>query len=310
MTERDPGPARAPRIVWHGQLVRRGGLLLRGAGLMAPGLLWLLVLLVIPSLVLAAVAFATRDAWGQVEWSFQLGNFRRLAGWGVLGWSPDTLRILWRSLWLAGLTTALALGLAYPLAFVLAQARGAWRAVWLSAVIVPMCTNLVVRTYAWELLLSRQLPPARLSAWLGLIEPDRALYPGLLAVILATVQNALPFAVLPLWTNVERLDWSLVEAARDLYAGRLTTLRRAILPQTLPGLVVAGILTFVPTAGMFVITDRLGGGKHDVLGNLIQRQFNVSRDYPYGSALSLVLILLTLAGLVLVRRKGKGVELV
>lgn len=296
--------------MWHGDLVARAGLLLRGALLLAPGLGWLLAFLVLPSLVLGAVAFATRDAWGQVEWTFQLGNFRRLAGWGVLGWSPDTLRILWRSLWLAGLTTALALGLAYPLAFVLAQARGAWRAVWLTAVVVPMCTNLVVRTYAWQLLLSRQLLPAQLCAWLGLIEPDRALYPGLLAVILATVQNALPFAVLPLWTNVERLDWSQVEAARDLYAGRWTTLRRAVLPQTYPGLTVAAILTFVPTAGMFVITDRLGGASHDVLGNLIQRQFGSSRDYPYGSAVSLVLIVLTLAGLVLVRRKGKGVELV
>lgn len=296
--------------MWHGELIGRGRLLLRGALWLCPGLLWLLLLLVLPALVLGAVAFATRSPLGEVQWTPGLAAWERLAGFGVLGWSPDTLRILWRSLWLAGLTTGLALLLAYPLAFVLAAARGPWRWVWLGLVVVPMCTNLVVRTYAWELLLSRQLPPARLCAWLGLIEPDRALYPGLLAVCLGTVQNALPFAVLPLWTNVERLDWSLVEAAQDLYAPRWVVFARAILPQTAPGLTVAAILTFVPTAGMFVITDRLGGARTMVLGNLIQQQFGVSRDYPYGAAVSLVLIVLTLLGLALVRRKAPGVSLV
>ena len=296
--------------MWHGELTTAARLRGRGLLLLAPGLLWLGLLLLLPALILAAVAFATRDPLGQVEWTFSLDPMRRLAGFGILGWSPDTLRILWRSVWLAGATTAMALALAYPLAFVIALARGPWRWVWLTAVVVPMCTNLVVRTYAWEVVLSRDLPPARLAALLGLVPPDTGLCPSLLAVLLGLVQNALPFAVLPLWTSVERLDWSLVEAAQDLYAPRLGVFLRAILPQTVPGLVVAGILTFVPTAGMFVITDRLGGGRTMVLGNLIQQQFSASRDYPFGAAVSLVLILLTLLGVALVRRKGKGVELV
>lgn len=257
-----------------------------------------------PGLILALVAFCQRGPDGQVEWTPTAGAFWRLAGYGILGWSSNYLWIGLRSVLLATITTAGALALAYPLAFFVAKRSRRWRALWLGLLVVPLCTNVVVRTYAWELLLSPGLPPARLAAWLGLIEPGRALYPSLGAVVLGMISNALPFAVLPLYTNVERLDRALIEAARDLYASSWRVFRHAVLPQTYPGLSVAAVLTFVPAVGMFVITDRLGGGRQMVLGNLIQQQFGPSRDYPFGAAVSLVLITLTLLGLALQRRAG------
>ncbi|MCC7145280.1 MAG: ABC transporter permease [Phycisphaeraceae bacterium] len=297
-------------LMWYGHWVSRRRLLGRATSLIASGILWLLLFLVLPGVVLVVVAFMSRDADGQIVWSATTENFRRLLGFGILGWSADNGWIFLRSLWVAGVTTLVAVGLAYPTAFFIAASSPRLRYVWLSLVVVPMCTNLVVRTYAWELLLSPQLPPSMFAAWLGLIEPGRALYPNPGAVYVGLASTALPFAVLPLYTNVERLDWAIVEAAEDLYASRTRVFFQAILPQTLPGLSVAVILTFVPACGMFVITDRLGGSNFWLVGNLIQQQFGPSRDIPYGSAVCIVLIVLTLLGLYLYRRRGKAIELV
>ncbi|MGE0710915.1 MAG: ABC transporter permease [Planctomycetota bacterium] len=295
---------RAPKKIWRGELVEPRRLRARGLLLVGGGALWLLLLLVLPGLLLAAVAFTERDPYGRIEWTLSLSAWKRLAGFGTFGWSADYLRILARSVWVAGVTTALSLALAWPLAFQIARAGGRARWLWVALVTVPMATNLVVRTYAWELLLSAGLPPAALAASLGLIPPGTSLYPGTLATYLGMVSNALPFAVLPLYVNAERLDPGLSEAAQDLYASRWRALWQVVVPQMRPGLLAATVLTFVPAMGMFVITDRLGGAGSMILGNLIQQQFGPSRDYPLGSAVSLLLIVLTLAGLFLLRRRG------
>jgi spermidine/putrescine transport system permease protein len=238
------------------------------------GSCWLWLFLVLPSLLVGGLAFASRDPYGQVVWEFTLENFRRLAGFGALGWSPAYFYIFARSLWLALVVTCFSVGLAYPLAFFMAG-----------------------------------LGPRRRALALGLVAPGEALYPGTLGVYLGMVSYSLPFAVLPLYTNVERLDWSQVEASRDLYAPGWLVFVRVILPQTLPGLSAAVVLTFVPALGIFAIADRLGGANFMLVGNVIQRQFSASRDYPFGAALSLVLILLTLGGLYFYRRHRRGTEL-
>jgi spermidine/putrescine transport system permease protein len=148
------------------------------------------------------------------------------------------------------------------------------------------------------------MPPARFAQWLHLIGPSEALSPSTFAVCIGMVSNSLPFAILPLYTNVERLDWGIVEASRDLYGRPVRTFMHGILPQTFPGLVTAVILTFIPAMGAFVIPDLLGGGKSWMLGNLIQHQFGVSRDFPFGAAVSLVLTFLTMVGLLVLRRSG------
>lgn len=292
-------------LVWSGELVSRRGLAVRATALLLPGIAWLTLFLALPCLGLMGIAFLERGDRGGLAWQFTLGNFRRLAGYGILGWSPDYLVILWRSVWMAAVTTAGCLLAAYPLAFFIAGRPPRQRYTWMALVVIPLCTNLVIRTYAWMLMLSSQMPIARASAWLGLTEPGTPLYPGTTAVYLAMVTSFLPFAVLPLYANVERLDRALIEAARDLYASRWGVFRHAVLPQTWPGLTAALVLTFVPAMGTFVVPDLLGGSKVMLVGNAIQQQFSASRDWPFGAALATVLILATLGGLTLLRPARK-----
>jgi len=293
-------------LIWYGELTSVRRLVLRGLAFILLPELWLTVFLVLPSLALVAVAFAQRDEYGNIVWQFSLLNMKKLVGYGLVQteWSPVNLLILGRSVLVALVTTVLAVMLSYPLAFFIAARSKRTRYVWLTLVIIPFCTNLVIRTYAWRLILAHQLPFARLAALLGLIPEGTSLQPSTFAVYLGMVSSFLPFATLPLYSSVERLDWSIVEAAQDLYASRLRIFFQAILPQTLPGLVVAVILTFIPAMGVFVVPDLLGGAKYMLVGNLIQQQFGQSRDWPFGAAVSLALMILTLAGLLLLRKRG------
>jgi spermidine/putrescine transport system permease protein len=268
-------------------------------------LLWLMIFLILPGLLVAAMSFATRGNYGVLVWSFTFDNFIRLAGWGIFGWTADYLFILWRSFYLAFGCTALCLLLALPLTFMIAAQKPYLRYFLLALVTIPFCTNLVIRTYGWLIIFSSKLPPSELAAWLGFIAPGAGLVPSSFAVTVGMVNALLPFAILPLYPSVERLDWSLVEAARDNYASRWRTFRHAILPQLLPGLSAACILTAIPALGMFVVSDLLGGAKYMLAGNLIQQQFGASRDWPFGAAICLMLIVLTLLGLWLIGRKGR-----
>lgn len=296
-------------LVWYGELASARSLLWRGVLLILPGLLWLMAFLVIPGLVLIPLSFAERGPYGEVVWTFTWENYRRLLGFGILGFSLDNLLALGRTLWVALVTTVLAGMLAYPIAFFIRAQHPHRRYLFLSLVLIPFWTNIVIRTYAWQLLLAPEMPFARGLAVLGLVEPGMALFPSSFAVYLGMLSAFLPFMVLPLYSSVERMDDSLLEAVRDLYGGPVRVFLHGILPQTLPGLTVGIILTFIPAMGMFVVPDLLGGAKHLLVGNLIQQAFYTMRDWPYGAALSMVLILLTLLALRLYRRYGKEVEL-
>ncbi|MEW5723970.1 MAG: ABC transporter permease [Thermodesulfobacteriota bacterium] len=298
-------------LVWYGDLTTRGSLTKRGLTFLSPGMLWLLFFLVLPGVVLVLVSFATRGAYGQVEWDLTVGNYKRLIGFSVLGdWTADYLRILWRSVVVAFVTTLLCVIMSYPLCFYIAGRPERSRYFWLTLVIIPFWTNLVIRTYAWFLILAPEWPFAKLAAVFGLIPAGSPLYPNAFAVYLGMISDFLPFVALPLYASVERLDWSLVEAAQDLYASRVRVFTQAILPQTLPGLSVGVILTFVPAMGMFLVPDLLGGAKYMLVGNLIQQQFGASRDWPFGAAISMGLMVLTMISLQIYRRRGKEVELV
>ena len=226
----------------------------------------------------------------------------------MFGWTADYLMILWRSIVVACITTLISVILSYPLCFFIAGRPERSRYLWLMLVVIPFWTNMVIRAYAWMLILSPEMPFARLLAMLGVVPAGAPLYPNAIAVYLGMVSVFLPFVTLPLYASVERLDWSLVEAARDLYASPIRVFRQAILPQTLPGLSVGIILTFIPAMGMFVVPDLLGGAKYMLVGNLIQQQFGASRDWPFGAAISMGLMVLTMIGLHIYRRTGKGIE--
>jgi spermidine/putrescine transport system permease protein len=277
----------------------------RGLCFVSPGILWLLFFLLVPGLVLVLVSFASRGTYGQLVWEFGLNNYRRLAGFGVFGWTPDYIVIFLRSVLVAAVTTFLSVILSYPLCFFIAGRSRRTRYLWLTLLIIPFWTNMVIRTYSWFLILAPEMPPARLAAALGLIQPGSPLYPGVFAVYLGMISIYLPFVALPLFSSIEKMDWSLVEAAQDLFASRVRIFLHAILPQTLPGLSVGIILTFVPAMGMFVVPDLLGGAKYMLVGNLIQQQFSTSRDWAFGSAISMALMVMTMASLYVYRRKNK-----
>ena len=297
-------------LIWYGELTTRRNLTKRGLSFLASGMLWLMMFLVLPGLVLIVVSFASRGAYGQLVWDFTIENYKRLAGFSLFGWTADYLMIVLRSVWVALVTTAVSVILSYPLCFFICARPERSRYFWLTLVIIPFWTNMVIRTYAWFLILAPELPAARLASYVGLIPAGAPLYPNAFAVYLGMVSMFLPFVTLPLYASVERLDWTLVEAAQDLYASRVRVFLQAILPQTLPGLSVGVILTFVPAMGMFVVPDLLGGAKYMLVGNLIQQQFGASRDWPFGAAISMGLMILTMISLQLYRRKSREIKFV
>lgn len=294
-------------MIWYGELTTQQHLLKRGFFFLSSGMIWLTVFLVLPGLVLVVVSFATRGAYGQLEWDFTIENYKRLMGFSLFGWTSDYLVILWRSVVVAFVTTLVSILLSYPLCFFIAAREERSRYMWLTLVIIPFWTNMVIRTYAWFLILAPELPFAKLAAHLGFIADKAPLYPNAFAVYIGMVSMFLPFVTLPLYASVEKLDWSLVEAAQDLYASRIRVFTQAILPQTMPGLSVGIILTFVPAMGMFVVPDLLGGAKYMLVGNLIQQQFGSSRDWPFGAAISMGLMILTMISLQIYRRRSKEI---
>jgi len=305
VTERPPSSLAArDRVLWEGQLTTHRRLRLRGLLQVLPGAAWLVIFLVLPSVVLVALAFARNALYGQFEWAFSFENFTRMLGLSSAE-AGDYLRIVWRSIWVGAMTTVLSIALAYPLAFFIARRPQRQRYLLLALVMVPFATNIVVRVYALMILFSKDLPPAKIASALGLVDPNTSLYPSAFAVYVGMISCYLPFAILPIYTNVEKLDWSLVEAAQDLYGGTWRVFRHAILPQTRPGLSAAVILTFIPSMGTFVITDLLSGAKYWLVGNLIQQQFGPGKNLPFGAALSVALMILTLVPLLLLRRRSK-----
>jgi spermidine/putrescine transport system permease protein len=299
--------AEPPEVILHnGEMVRPSVIRTRQALFVSPGILVIFFLLALPCLSLFAVAFMTRGQYGEVVPSLTLENIRRLLGFGYFGWSSDNLWVLWRSVEVGFVTTLICILLSYPLAFFLATRPARTRVLWLTALLIPFWTNLVIRTYAWLLVLDGDMPFARILAAVGITEKGATLYPSQFAVYIGMVSVFLPFVALPLYSSVEKLDWAIVEAAHDLYASKWRTFRHAILPQTMSGLSVGITLTFVPAMGMFVVPDMLGGARYMLIGNLIQQQFGSSRDWPFGAALSLVLMILTLGALIAAGKAGKG----
>ncbi len=290
--------------VFEGKLTTRAHMQKTGALLTGPGILWLLVFLLVPTVFLMILAFANRGAYGSIDWTFSLTNLKRLLGFSLFGWSPDNLLILWRSVQIAVFTTILCIAIGLPMAFWIANHDRSMRQFLFALIMVPSCTNLVIRTAAWMILLGPDMFPAKVASFLGFIAEGKSLYPGSFAVYIGMVSSMLPFAVLPLYTSVERLDWGIVEAARDLYAGPVRTFYHGILSQMKPGIIASVILTLVPSLGMYVISDLLGAGKYMLIGNLIQQQFGSASDWPFGAMLGIVLILSSVISLVIFQRTG------
>lgn len=265
--------------------------------LAAPSMLWITVLFLVPLAFIVGISFLTSGTYGEVEHPLTLDSYKRFLGFGTFGWEALYPIIILRSLLLAALTMMVCLLLGLPLAFFMAGLSARGKTVALTLVVIPLWTNLLIRTYAWQMLLAPQGLLARCAVALGASHPGEPLYPSALAVGIGLVCDYLPFLVLPLYASVEKIDWTLAEAAQDLGASGWNVFRHAVLPQVVPGMATGIVLVFVPAAGQFVIPDLLGGSKTVLLGNVIQQQFGASRNWPFGSAVATVSMLIVLLAL-------------
>lgn len=256
---------------------------------------YLVVFFAIPLVFVVVYSFATRNRFGGTD----------LSDWNIdayIGLAEPVLRnILIRSLTLAIITTVICLLVAYPFAYFLATRRPAIRNVMLVFVMIPFWSNFLVRTFAWRVLLGSDGPISQLTQAIGLGETRILFTPT--AIVLGLVYGFLPFMILPLYASLERLDWSLLEASRDLGATGFQTFRKVTFPLSTPGVIAGSILVFIPSLGAFVTPEILGGGREVLLGSFIVSQFLAARNWPVGAATSTVLMAVMLASALLYFRK-------
>lgn len=277
--------------------------LIRSALICGPGVIWVTVFLLIPLVGILVLSFASCGVYGEVVWEFSFENVKCLLGFGVFEFDPLLyLKIFLRSLLMAAGTVLFCLCAALPLTFFIAGLPRRSKQLGLMLLIIPFWTNMLIRTYAWQILFSGTGWLAKVAATLRIIEPGEALFPSLLAVFVGLTCDFLPFLALPLYASVEKIDWTIVDAARDLGGNGWHVFRYALLPQIKPGLLAGTLLVFVPATGQFVIPDLLGGGKTFLLGNAINQQFMLSRDYPLGSTIACLGMMIVMIGLWLFAR--------
>lgn len=281
------------------------------AGLLAPVTLFLGIFFLLPLLIIAVFSLLTPGLYGGVEWAFYHWNYGRIFGWadGLIEiYEPIYLQILFRSLGFAAGTVALTLLLCYPVAFWVSRLPDRWRLVFLFLITLPFFSSLIVRLYAWLLILK---PSGILNSVLlatGLIsEPLEILYTPT-AVVLGMVYVMVPFMFLPLYSAVDNLDRAQIEASMDLGATRTQTFLKVMLPQTLPGILGGAVIVFIPSVGNFIVPDVLGGAKGLMIGNLVEQQFLSARNWPFGSALSMIIMTVVLTVLLISVTRARRVS--
>jgi spermidine/putrescine transport system permease protein len=266
-----------------------------------PARVWAGALIAAPLAIVCGYSFLTRGDYGGVDQPWTPESYLRLV-------DPLYLAILWRSVWIASVATFFCAILGFPLALFIARA-GRWKNLYLQLVLLPFWTSFLVRTYAWLFILRDTGLINTVLLRLHLIHTPLQLLYNDAAVLTGLVYNFLPFFVLPVYATLERLDPFLLEASADLGARPFATLRRVTVPLSAPGIAAGCVLVFIPCLGAYLTPDLLGGGKTVMLGNLIQNQFTTARDWPFGSAASLALMLASALLLLALMRSRVAKEL-
>ena len=275
----------------------------QGIALISPTFLYLMIFMILPMVLVVILSLLTRGPYGNVVYRLNLSNYTRLI-------DSLYLRILWFSLWTAGLTTIFSVLIGYPLAYYIARAPRNQRSLLLFLILVPFWTNFIIRIYAWIMILRTEGLLNTFLINLGVIKVPLDILYTPTAVLIGMVYEFLPFMVLPLYTSLEKIENAQLEAAADLGAPPWKVFLRVTFPLSVPGMIAGSILVFIPAMGMFVVPDLMGGAKTILVGNLIRNQFLVARDWPFGASASMLLLLLTLAVTLLYTRKaGFGEEL-
>ncbi len=262
-----------------------------GPGSLAlPGVVWLALFFLVPLGIIGVVSLGTHDRFGGVVLdSLNLDNYTRAL-------DPVFLPTIWNSFRYAALTTVLSLAIGYPVAYWISRYGGRHKALLLILVMLPFWTSYLIRTYAWMIILRDNGVVNSVLQAVGLTSEPIVLLNTDLAVVLGMTYGFLPFAILPLFVSIDRLDDALVGAARDLYASGRAAFIHVTLPLTMPGIVAASILTFIPAIGDFVTPDILGGAQTTTIAKIVQNEFLGARDWPAGSALGVLLMAVTIIG--------------
>ncbi|SON48643.1 spermidine/putrescine ABC transporter permease PotB [Vibrio tapetis] len=259
---------------------------------------WLVVFVLLPNLMIIGTSFLTRDEANLIEMTFTLNNYIRLA-------DPLYFKVLWHSFYMAIVATLLCLAIGYPFAYIVAKMPQKWRPFMLFLVIVPFWTNSLIRTYGLKIVLGTQGILNKSLIALDIIDkPMRIMYTET-AVMIGLVYILLPFMILPLYSAIEKLDGTYIEAARDLGANKFQTFMKVVLPLTMPGIIGGCLLVLLPALGMFYISDLLGGAKNLLIGNVIKSQVLNARDWPFGAATSIALTFAMAVMLYAYYRAGK-----
>ncbi|PEI89194.1 ABC transporter permease [Bacillus toyonensis] len=270
----------------------------KGKLLALPTVAWLLIFFLIPLVFVLGFAFMQRGAYGTVEMQFTLDNIVRV-------FDPLYMGTLWETVKIAVITTVLCLLIGYPFAYTITIVDRKYRSILLLLATIPFWINFLVRSYAWIVILRSQGLVNTLLLKLGIIsEPLNLLY-NTPSVILGMVYSLLPFMILPVYAAIEQLDKRKLEAAYDLGATPVKAFWNVTVPMTMSGIATGSILVFVSSIGMFVVSDVMGGSKVALIGNVIQNQFLGARDWPFGSALSMIVVLFSVLLIYLYYRATK-----
>lgn len=257
-----------------------------------PTMAWLVLLFLVPTLMIFAIAFRPVSLDGGIGTGWTWQTWRSLA-------NPNYPDIAWRTFWMSAVTTAVCIFLSIPCGYYMARVGPQWRQRLLLLVIVPFWTNFLVRVFAWKELLHPEGPVKKLLVALNLVGPDTQLLYNEYAVLLVLVYTHLPFAVLPIYAAAEKFDFRLMEAARDLGAGALKAFTSIFIPGIRRGLLTAVLVVFIPALGSYVIPDIMGGASSEMIGNKIAQRALSDRNLPHASGLSALLTLVVLGPMML-----------
>ncbi|MGP8306231.1 ABC transporter permease [Vibrio sp. YIC-376] len=265
--------------------------------MLSPTSIFLGVFFLIPLMIMLTYSFLEPGLYGGVEWSFYHWNYGRILGWAD-GFYEEFdivyLEILLRSIGLAAATVICSLVVCYPVAFWISGLSPKMKSLFILLITLPFFSSMIVRLYAWILILRDSGFANQFLEWTGVIsEPLSIMYSGT-AVIIGMVYIFVPFMFLPIYSSVEKLDTRLIQASEDLGATPFTTFRKVIFPLTLPGIMAGSVLVFIPSLGNFVIPELFGGAKVLMIGNMVEQQFLYARNWPFGAALSMIITLFML----------------
>ncbi|MGY4676141.1 spermidine/putrescine ABC transporter permease PotB [Pasteurella sp. P03HT] len=246
---------------------------------------WLIFFVLVPNLLVLIVSFLTRDSSNFYALPFTFENYTRL-------FEPLYAQVVWNSLYMSGLATFVCLIIGYPFAFLLTKINPKYRPFLLFLVVLPFWTNSLIRIYGMKIFLGVKGILNNTLMTLGIIDTPIRILNTEVAVVIGLVYLLLPFMILPLYAAIEKLDYRLLEAAKDLGANAFQRFIKVIIPLTMPGIIAGCLLVLLPAMGMFYVADLLGGAKVLLVGNVIKSEFLISRNWPFGSAISIGLTIL------------------